>query len=100
MIETHTSRVYVGGDRVLKLKKPGRFDFLDYATIGARLGAGRREVELHRRIEMPTPGMAGRGGTVARHLPLGSLERNLLRHGMYNTPWGLPVPEDTFDDFV
>ena len=34
-IETHMSWVFLAGDRVYKLKKPVRFDYLDYST-GAR----------------------------------------------------------------
>ena len=49
-IETHISKVFVGGDHVFKLKKALSFDFLDYATVDARHVACEREVELNRRL--------------------------------------------------
>lgn len=53
-IETHISKVFLGGDRVLKLKKPVRYDFLDYSTVGRRRWACAREVELNRRLAPDT----------------------------------------------
>ena len=35
-VETHMSWLFLAGDRVLKLKKPVRFPFLDFSTLAAR----------------------------------------------------------------
>jgi hypothetical protein len=48
--ETHVSIVFFVGDRVYKLKKPVKMDFLDFTTIAARQGVCGREVELNRRL--------------------------------------------------
>lgn len=48
--ETHVSAVYFVGDMVLKLKKPVRNDFLDFATAAARRHACREEVRLNSRL--------------------------------------------------
>lgn len=49
-IETHISQVFLVGDRVYKLKKPVRFDFLDFESLAARESACREEVRLNRRL--------------------------------------------------
>ena len=49
-IETHISRVFLVADRVYKLKKPVRFDFLDFTTIEKRKAACKEEVRLNRRL--------------------------------------------------
>src|SRR4051812_5389114 len=49
-VETHISRVYLGGDSVYKVKKPVRFPFLDYGTLERRHQCCRDEVELNRRF--------------------------------------------------
>jgi len=48
--ETHVSFVIELGDRVYKLKKPVRMDFLDFSTREAREAVCHREVELNRRL--------------------------------------------------
>ena len=48
--ETHISTVFFLGDRVYKLKKPVKLDFLDFSTIEAREQACHREVALNRRL--------------------------------------------------
>lgn len=48
--ETHISLVVLFGDRVYKLKKPVRLDFVDLTTREARKRICHREVELNRRI--------------------------------------------------
>lgn len=48
--ETHISLVVLFGDRVYKLKKPVRLDFVDVSTREARERICHREVELNRRI--------------------------------------------------
>lgn len=48
--ETHISHVFLAGDRVYKLKKPVRFEFLDYSTLERRRVACEAEVRLNRRM--------------------------------------------------
>lgn len=54
VIETHISVVFLAGDRVLKVKKPVRFPFLDYSTPQMRLAACRDEIDLNRRLAPDT----------------------------------------------
>jgi aminoglycoside phosphotransferase family enzyme/predicted kinase len=49
-LETHISHVFLTDRHVYKLKKPVRFDFLDYSTPEKREWACQREVELNRRL--------------------------------------------------
>ncbi len=49
-IETHMSWVLLGGERVLKLKKPVRFSFLDFTTVQARERNAHAELRLNRRL--------------------------------------------------
>jgi uncharacterized protein len=49
-IETHISHVFLAGDLVYKLKKPARYDFLDYTTLAQREQACRDELRLNRRL--------------------------------------------------
>lgn len=53
-IETHISRVFLAGSYVYKLKKPVKFDFLDFSTVVAREHACREEVRLNRRLAPDT----------------------------------------------
>ena len=48
--ETHLSWVFLAGDHVYKLKKPARYDFLDFSTLAARESNCREEVRLNRRL--------------------------------------------------
>lgn len=48
--ETHSSIVFLAGDRAYKLKKPVVFPFLDYSTPERRHEMCRAEVELNRRL--------------------------------------------------
>lgn len=48
--ETHMSWVFLAGPKVFKLKKPVRYDFLDFSTIEKRHVAVRDEVRLNRRV--------------------------------------------------
>jgi aminoglycoside phosphotransferase family enzyme len=50
LIQTHISAVLLGRDRVLKLKKPVNFGFLDYTTPEKRLAACQAEVALNSRL--------------------------------------------------
>ncbi len=48
--ETHMSWVFLAGDLVFKLKKPVRFPYLDFSSIGQRETACRAELVLNRRL--------------------------------------------------
>lgn len=48
-IDTHSSIVFLIGDRVFKLKRAVRFSFLDYSTLAAREHFCRAELALNRR---------------------------------------------------
>lgn len=48
-VETHISAVFLGRDRVLKLKKAVDLGFVDFTTLDARHLACQREVALNRR---------------------------------------------------
>ncbi len=50
VIETHSSLVFLGETVVYKLKKPVRFDFLDFSTVKKRHQACKQEVLLNRRL--------------------------------------------------
>jgi aminoglycoside phosphotransferase family enzyme len=52
--ETHMSQVFLAGDRVYKLKKPVRFPYLDFSTLGRREAACRAELRLNRRLAPDT----------------------------------------------
>jgi aminoglycoside phosphotransferase family enzyme len=49
-LETHMSWLFFAGDRVLKLKKPVRFPFLDFSTLPAREFYCREELRLNARL--------------------------------------------------
>ena len=48
--ETHISWVFLAGDLVYKLKKPVRYNFLDFSSVELREQACREEVRLNRRL--------------------------------------------------
>lgn len=48
--ETHMSWVVLGRHRVLKMKKPVRYSFLDFSTLAAREHFCHEEVHLNRRL--------------------------------------------------
>src|SRR5215467_9307367 len=48
--ETHGSLVFLAGDRAYKVKKPVRFEFLDYSTLPQRRRMCGEEVRLNRRL--------------------------------------------------
>jgi len=48
--ETHMSWVFLQRDRVLKMKKPVRYAFLDFSTLSARRAFCHEEVRLNRRL--------------------------------------------------
>lgn len=49
-VETHMSWVFLAGEFVYKLKKPVRYDFLDFSTPEARCRDCEEEVRLNRRL--------------------------------------------------
>lgn len=50
VMETHMSWLFFVGDRVLKLKKPVRFPFLDFSTLRSREFYCREELRLNSRL--------------------------------------------------
>ncbi len=48
--ETHLSHVFLAGPLVYKLKKPVKYDFLDFSTLPAREHACREEIRFNRRL--------------------------------------------------
>lgn len=50
VVETHISVVFVAGPLVYKLKRPVKYDFLDFTTIEKREAACREELRLNRRL--------------------------------------------------
>ena len=50
VIETHISWIFLTDDFAYKLKKPVRFDFLDFSTAQLRREACENEVQLNRRL--------------------------------------------------
>lgn len=48
--ETHMSWVFLADDLVYKLKKPVRYDYLDFSTADARRADCEKEVQLNRRL--------------------------------------------------
>ena len=50
MNQTHISMLLLGKTRVVKLKKPVDFGFLDYTTLSKRKRACEDEVRLNRRL--------------------------------------------------
>ena len=49
-LETHMSWVFLAGDQAIKLKKPVRYDFLDYRSLKARHKSCDDELRLNRRL--------------------------------------------------
>jgi aminoglycoside phosphotransferase family enzyme len=49
-LETHMSWLLIGAERVLKLKKPVRYPFLDFSTLRSREHNAREELRLNRRL--------------------------------------------------
>ncbi|MFW6125464.1 MAG: hypothetical protein ACOC46_04885, partial [Pirellulales bacterium] len=48
--ETHISHVFLAGDYAYKVKKPVKFDFLDFSTLQQRERYCGRELRLNRRL--------------------------------------------------
>ena len=49
-LQTHISHVFLTGGLVYKVKKPIRYDFLDFSTLAQRSYFCRQEVKLNRRL--------------------------------------------------
>lgn len=49
-VETHMAWVFLAGRFAYKLKKPVRYDYLDFSTLEARRRDGLEEVRLNRRL--------------------------------------------------
>ncbi len=62
MIQTHISVLLLGRTRVVKLKKPVNFGFLDFTTLDKRMKACEDEIRLNRRLCADT--YIGLGGVV------------------------------------
>src|SRR6476469_686298 len=50
LIETHISWVFLAGDRVVKVKRPVHFGFVDHSTVELRRHSCDEEVRLNRRL--------------------------------------------------
>jgi len=49
-VETHMAWVFLAGEEAYKLKKPVRYDFLDFSTLDARRRDCVQEIRLNRRL--------------------------------------------------
>ena len=68
-IDTHSAVVFLAGDRVYKLKRAVRFDYLDFSTVARRRAMCDAEVRLNRRTapgiyRRVVPITRGPGGTL------------------------------------
>jgi uncharacterized protein len=50
LVETHVSWVFLAGDRVVKVKKPVDYGFVDHTTFESRRRSCEDEVRLNRRV--------------------------------------------------
>ncbi len=50
LIETHMSWVYLAGDRVVKVRRPVAYSFVDHTSLAAREQSARDEVRVNRRL--------------------------------------------------
>lgn len=50
LVQTHMAWVFLTDQHAWKLKKPVKYDFLDFSTIEARRADSEREVQLNRRL--------------------------------------------------
>jgi uncharacterized protein len=50
LVETHVSWVFLSGDRVVKVKKPVSYGFVDHTTLESRRRSCENEVRLNRRL--------------------------------------------------
>lgn len=105
LIETHISWVFLAGDRVVKVKRPVRFPFVDHSTPDRRRHSCEEEVRLNRRLSSGVylgvigitltdggyvvngPGEPVEWATLMRRLPNDRMLDAMLRRG--ETPDGL-----------
>lgn len=98
LIETHVSWVFLAGDRVVKVKRPVRFPFVDHRRLESRHQSCLDEVRLNRRLSDGVylgvvPIVRARDGyrvdgegepvewaTLMRRLPAERMLDHLLRH--------------------
>jgi aminoglycoside phosphotransferase family enzyme len=99
-IETHMSWVFLTGRHAYKLKKPVRYEFLDFSTIEARRYDCEEELRLNRRlapdvyleiVPLTADGAMRIGGTgeivdwlvKMRRLPAGGTLQDAIRNGTW-----------------
>ena len=96
VVETHISVLVFVGDRVYKLRKPVRFDFLDFTDRVVREADCQREVELNRRLapdvylgvaDIVMDGRAIDHMVVMRALPAERRLATLVREGLDVDVW-------------
>ncbi len=116
-IQTHSSHVFLVGDRVIKIKKPVDFSFLDYSTLQRRKDFCEREVSLNRRfspeiylevvplfrrpdglLEMDGEGEPAEYAVVMKRLPAGSMLTRRLEEGNVR-PEEMAALADVLSDF-
>lgn len=109
-LETHMSWLFFAGDRVLKLKKPVRFPFLDFSTLQAREFYCREELRLNSRLapgvylgllalqatetgfalvpeqDLPAPGQTVDWLVLMRRLPAQRVLERLIAHARIEAP--------------
>ncbi len=70
--QTHISLLFFAGDRVYKIKKPIRLNFLDYSTLARRKHFCEEEVRLNRRLAADIYlGVVTIGRSADRHVQIG-----------------------------
>src|SRR5438132_13374622 len=88
-IDTHASMVFLGADRVLKIKRAVRLPFLDYSTLEKRRRACEEELrvnagnapELYRRVVAITRNSDGVFGNRRSRPAVGrASQKNAFRH--------------------
>ncbi len=50
VVETHMAWIFLAGDLAFKMKKPVRYDFLDFTTLSSREFTCREELRLNQRL--------------------------------------------------
>lgn len=104
-VETHMSWVFLTDSHAYKLKKPVRYDYLDFSTVEARRLDCEAEVRLNRRLAagvylgvvplvLDVAGRLSLGGTgetvdwlvQMRRLPADRMLDHLIRNGAVNQP--------------
>lgn len=55
LLQTHSAWVLLAGDSAYKIKKPVRFDFMDFGTLARRRAACDAEIRVNRHFASPDP---------------------------------------------